>query len=30
MTGAVKNVGGKVEQGFVRVTGDIRSQIQVP
>ncbi len=28
MTGAVKNVGGKVEEGFGRVTGDIRTQIQ--
>jgi uncharacterized protein YjbJ (UPF0337 family) len=28
MTGAVKNVGGKVEEGFGRVTGDTRTQIQ--
>jgi uncharacterized protein YjbJ (UPF0337 family) len=28
MTGAVKNVGGKVEEAFGRATGDTKSQIQ--
>jgi uncharacterized protein YjbJ (UPF0337 family) len=28
MTGAVKNLGGKVEEGFGRVTGDTSTQIQ--
>ena len=28
MSGAVKNLGGKVEEGFGRMTGDTRTQIQ--
>jgi uncharacterized protein YjbJ (UPF0337 family) len=28
VTGTAKNIGGKVEEGFGRATGDTRSQIQ--
>jgi uncharacterized protein YjbJ (UPF0337 family) len=28
VTGAARNVGGKVEEGFGRVTGDTKSQVQ--
>lgn len=28
VSGTVKNVGGKVEEGFGRATGDVKSQIQ--
>ena len=28
VTGAAKNVGGKVEEGFGRTTGDTRSEVQ--
>ena len=28
VTGTAKNVGGKIEEGFGRVTGDMKSQVQ--